>query len=98
MSRLAPTLRLDITQQQADEIQENGGLSVEETTEEFRNLFGNLPVKDKPFFTASVITDIESGQTLHNFEAMVVGKFTIDDRLHLKLSTGDIVVVEFSII
>lgn len=98
MSSLVPTLSLDITQQQADEMQENEGVSVEQAAEKLRDLFGSLLVKDKPFFTASLITDIASGQQLHYFEAIVVGKFTIDGRLHLKLSTGDLVVVEFNVI
>lgn len=98
MSRIDPTLRLDITQQQAAEMQENEGVSVEQATETLRNLFGNLHIKDKPFFTANVITDIETGQAMHDFEAIVVGKFTINDQLHLNLSTGDVVIVEFNII
>lgn len=98
MSHLTPTLRLDITQQQADEMQEIEGLSVGQNTENLRNLFNNLSIKDKPFFTANIITDIETEQVLHNFEAIVVGKFTMNDKLHLKLSTGDLVAIEFHII
>lgn len=98
MSRFTPTLRLDIPQADVAGIEKREGRSIEQIQEALTHVFTRISLFDKPLFTAETITDIESGETLKKFEVAVVGKFYVDDLLHLKLSTGDVVALKFNVV
>jgi hypothetical protein len=94
MSRFAATLRLEVT---AEDIAnaESVGLSFDELTSQTQDFFRKVDLTEKPIFTAEKITDIETGNVIRDYNATVVGKFTIDDTLFIKTSMGDILAVEF---
>lgn len=96
MSRFAPTLRLDITAEYVEK--QFGGFTVEEVSRKTLEYFNNLDIKSAPTFQTEIITDVETGVVLHNYQSTVVGKFTIDGDLFIMTGTGDIIKVEFNLI
>lgn len=93
MSAFAPTLRMEITDEKFRGY-EAMGMSIDDVNDELTNLFSSISVADGARFTAESITVIETGQVLENFQAMIDAIFELDDVLHLKLATGDVVAVE----
>lgn len=89
-----PTLRMDVKAEKFRAF--NGdGESIEAEEEQLADFFRNANVDDGLRFTAEAITVIESSQVLHNFQSGVAAIFEIDDLVHLKLNTGDVVAIKF---
>lgn len=93
MSAFTPTLRLEINAKKLREYDARG-MTFDDANDELTNLFSSISVADGARFTAESITVIETGQVLKNFQAMIDAIFELDDVLHLKLATGDVVAVE----
>lgn len=96
MSRFAPTLRLDITAEYIK--QKFGGFTIEEVFQKSFDYLNSVDLNSAPTFHADIITDIETGVVLHNYQSTIVGKFTIDGDLFLKTGTGDIIKVKFYLV
>lgn len=90
----APTLRMDVDDEKFGAFS-GDGVSIEVVAEQLAGFFRTANVSDGIRFTAESITVIETGQVLTNFQAGVAAIFEIDDIIHLKLNTGDVVAIEF---
>jgi hypothetical protein len=90
VSAFSPTLRMEITEERFREY-EDAGVTVADAENMLSGFFRKAKVTDGVLFTSEAITVLETGQVLKNFETTVVATFEIDDVLHLKLATGDVV-------
>lgn len=90
VSAFAPTLRMEVTDERYREYVD-AGVTVEDAENMLSGFFRKASVLAGVRFTAETITVLETGQVLRNFETTVVATFEIDDALHLKLATGDVV-------
>lgn len=90
VSAFAPTLRMEVTDERYREYVD-AGVTVEDAENMMSGFFRKANVIDGIRFTAEAITVLETGQVLRNFDTTVVATFEVDDVLHLKLATGDVV-------
>jgi hypothetical protein len=94
LTPFTPTLRLDFTDDDIMMI-EQAGMTMEDSESRMIRFFHDAKITDGLEFSTDSITVIESGQTLKNFQSLVVAVFEIDEVLHLKLGSGDVVAVKF---
>lgn len=92
-SAFAPTLRLEINDEKMSQIEE-AGLTLKDAESQIVGFFRHAKVNDRLQFTAEEITIVETGWVLTNFRAGIAAIFEIDNVVHLKLTTGDVVAVE----
>lgn len=92
-SAFAPTLRMDLTDEKLREYEEVG-ITIESATEQLTELFRNVSVTARVRFTAETVTVVETGQVLKNFQSGIAAIFELDEILHLKLDTGDVVAMK----
>lgn len=92
-SAFAPTLRMDLTEEKLREYEEIG-ITIESATEQLTELFRNVSVTSRVRFTAETVTVVETGEVLTKFQSGISATFEIDDVLHLKLDTGDVIAMK----
>lgn len=90
VSAFSPTLRMEVTDERNSEYVE-AGVTVEDAENMLSGFFRKANVLNGVRFTAETITVLETGQVLKKFDTTVVATFEVDDVLHLKLATGDVV-------
>lgn len=93
-SAFAPTLRIEIAEERLREY-EASGLIIDDVNEQLVEMFRNVSVTARVRFTSEAVTVIETGEVLKNFQSGISAIFELDDVLHLKLDTGDVVAVKY---
>ena len=102
MSTFTPTLIVVATKAEVAEMAEQG-ITLEDARQQFVQFFKTQDIANKLTFTATRVLvaesqDWETPLYLTAFNAMVVAKFEMEGDFYLKLATGDVVALDFSII